>query len=53
MLTKKQKQRLTVMTQRYVIAMGKHHNICGDKLWEWGRNYKAAMSRQLQKQGKR
>jgi len=53
MLTRKQKQKLTVMTTRYAVAMNKHTNIHGDLLGSWVLRYKAAMSRVLQRQGKR
>lgn len=52
MLTKKQKRKLDAMELSYCIAMQKHHRAHSDLIDAWGKRYRIAMERELQKQNK-
>ena len=47
MLTKKQKQRLDVMSQRYLFAMKQQHKVSHRKLFAWTLRYRMAMEQEL------
>lgn len=53
MLTKQQKRKLDELELNYCIAMQKRFKVHPDIINAWGKRYRIAMGRELQKQGKR
>jgi len=53
MLSDKQEYKLVIMWGHYCIGMKATHNVDTETISKWGERYKIAMSRVLQRQGKR
>jgi len=53
MLTKKQERKLDEMVLNYCIGMQKYLKLHSDLIDAWGKRYRIAMERELEKQGKR